>query len=282
MVLIATWLAMARPAAVKAGPATDYMIHAWQTEEGLPQNSVLSIAQTLDRYLWLATFNGLARFDGVRFTPFDTSNLPGLPGNRLVRLTADREGALRIVTEFNTLVRLMAGVCRAFGEGSPCRPVRAVGERGRPGNAVARGGRIWAVALAVGWLPAGGGAARICGIAGTLAGDGCLRVFLVQSPIWAVRFQGRAVAHVAGFDRRCPDVGKSGLCQPGRWLQDGRVRWFAGPRFYLLHEWQLSSGSRKDPSEAGIRQTGHGASARRWMRPLVQLVLGRAAFTAFT
>ncbi len=80
--------------AARAGLQPDYAVRVWQMEEGLPQNSVLSIAQTPDGYLWLATFNGLVRFDGVRFTPFDESNLPGLPGNRLVRLCADREGGL--------------------------------------------------------------------------------------------------------------------------------------------------------------------------------------------
>jgi ligand-binding sensor domain-containing protein len=45
----------------------DFMIDAWGTEEGLPQSSVLSIAQTPDGYLWLATFDGLARFDARTF-----------------------------------------------------------------------------------------------------------------------------------------------------------------------------------------------------------------------
>ena len=43
----------------------------WQTKDGLPQNSVDSMVQTADGYLWLGTQEGLARFDGVRFTVFD-------------------------------------------------------------------------------------------------------------------------------------------------------------------------------------------------------------------
>src|SRR5208337_5379288 len=56
----------------------DYSIENWQLEQGLPQISVTSIAQTPDGYLWLGTFNGLVRFDGVRFTVFDNGNTPNL------------------------------------------------------------------------------------------------------------------------------------------------------------------------------------------------------------
>jgi hypothetical protein len=56
----------------------DYTIQNWQVEQGLPQISVVGIAQTGDGYLWLATFNGLVRFDGVRFTVFNQANTPAL------------------------------------------------------------------------------------------------------------------------------------------------------------------------------------------------------------
>ena len=49
---------------------------AWQAEHGLPQNSILSLAQTPDGYLWVGTQEGLVRFDGVRFTVFDETNTP--------------------------------------------------------------------------------------------------------------------------------------------------------------------------------------------------------------
>jgi len=57
----------------------------WTTEDGLPQNSVNAILQSRDGYLWLATFGGLARFDGVRFTIFNSGNTPGLLSNRIYR-----------------------------------------------------------------------------------------------------------------------------------------------------------------------------------------------------
>ena len=47
--------------------SSDYLIDVWRGESGLPSSSVTSIAQTPDGYLWIGTYNGLARFDGVRF-----------------------------------------------------------------------------------------------------------------------------------------------------------------------------------------------------------------------
>jgi ligand-binding sensor domain-containing protein/signal transduction histidine kinase len=109
---------------------TDFTIDAWQTDDGLPQSSVKSIAQTPDGYLWLATFNGMARFDGVRFTLFDTSNLPRLPGNRIIRLHVDRAGALWLITEYYDLARLQNGLCKTFtsADGLPPDGVRWVEE----------------------------------------------------------------------------------------------------------------------------------------------------------
>jgi ligand-binding sensor domain-containing protein len=47
-----------------------YAIDSWTTSNGLPQNSVSSVVQAPDGYLWFATFDGLVRFDGVHFTQF--------------------------------------------------------------------------------------------------------------------------------------------------------------------------------------------------------------------
>ncbi len=118
---------------------TEFTTDAWQTADGLPQDSVKSIAQTPDGHLWLATFNGLARFDGVRFTVFDTANVPGLPSNRWVWLHADREGGFWLVTEYNELARLVAGRCQVFGpaEGVPPAGIEWIGEDGQGGLWVA-------------------------------------------------------------------------------------------------------------------------------------------------
>src|SRR5437868_3752674 len=76
-----------------------YRFDSWTTDNGLPQNSVYSIIQTRDGYLWFTTLDGLVRYDGVRFTIFDQSNSPGLTGNRMRSLYEDKAGTLWIGTE---------------------------------------------------------------------------------------------------------------------------------------------------------------------------------------
>ncbi len=61
-----------------------YQVDSWTTDNGLPQNIVMDVCQTPDGYLWLATMDGLVRFDGVRFTVFNRSNTPGILGNRYI------------------------------------------------------------------------------------------------------------------------------------------------------------------------------------------------------
>src|SRR5437016_2978613 len=85
----------------------------WVTENGLPQNTVHSIVQTQNGYVWIATEEGLARFDGVRFTVFDKQNTPELKSNDIRVLVPDRRGALWIGTA-EGLVRLLDAKFTAF------------------------------------------------------------------------------------------------------------------------------------------------------------------------
>ena len=55
-----------------------YGHQAWRTDSGLPQNTIHSILQTRDGYLWLGTDGGLVRFDGIDFVTFDAENTPAI------------------------------------------------------------------------------------------------------------------------------------------------------------------------------------------------------------
>lgn len=90
--VVAGWLAA--PAA-----PPNYFTRCWQVEQGLPQNKVTAVVQTRDGYLWVGTYNGLARFDGVRFTVFDDNNTPELRSRRITSLFEEGDGALWIGTE---------------------------------------------------------------------------------------------------------------------------------------------------------------------------------------
>jgi ligand-binding sensor domain-containing protein/anti-sigma regulatory factor (Ser/Thr protein kinase) len=76
----------------------EYGHDVWKREHGLPHNSIHAILQDRDGYLWLATEEGVVRFDGVRFTVFDSQNTPELRSNRIQSLFEDSAGSLWIGT----------------------------------------------------------------------------------------------------------------------------------------------------------------------------------------
>ncbi len=77
---------------------SQYSHDVWNTESGLPQNSVATIVQTRDGYLWFGTQEGLVRFDGVRFTVFDRENTPALRTAEILALCEAPDGTLWIGT----------------------------------------------------------------------------------------------------------------------------------------------------------------------------------------
>lgn len=70
----------------------------WQTESGLPQNTVHAILQTRDGYLWAATEGGLVRFDGEQFVTYTSEKYPQIPSDVVYGLMQDRSGKLWIST----------------------------------------------------------------------------------------------------------------------------------------------------------------------------------------
>jgi ligand-binding sensor domain-containing protein len=87
----------------------DYLVRTWQSKEGLPLNAVATITQTRDGYIWVGTYNGLARFDGVRFAVFNTGNTPALPNNRITALFEDANTNLWIGHETGEVTRYRDG-----------------------------------------------------------------------------------------------------------------------------------------------------------------------------
>ena len=72
---------------------TQYLPTVWQTEQGLPANSVTALLQDHDGYFWIGTFGGLARFDG--------QTLPGCwtRGPHRVSTTITSSRSTRVVRE---------------------------------------------------------------------------------------------------------------------------------------------------------------------------------------
>jgi len=82
---------------------------SWTVKDGLPVNSINAVLQDRTGYIWAATYDGLVRFDGVRFTVFNSANTEGLPSNRIVKLREARDGSLWLATEQGHVVRFRDG-----------------------------------------------------------------------------------------------------------------------------------------------------------------------------
>jgi len=76
---------------------TQYSHRVWTQEDGLPQDTIRTVAQTNDGYLWIGTDEGLARFDGYEFTTFNKAQ-GALPSNSITALAAAADGSLWIGT----------------------------------------------------------------------------------------------------------------------------------------------------------------------------------------
>ncbi len=106
-------------------PLTAYQRQNWQIESGLPQNTVHAILQTHDSYIWLATEGGLVRFDGLKFTVYDSQTTPALHSNNIRALLEDRRHNLWIGTADGLTVFHPAKPASVFTR-----------EQGLPGNSI--------------------------------------------------------------------------------------------------------------------------------------------------
>jgi diguanylate cyclase (GGDEF)-like protein len=83
---------------------TDYVVKQWNIQDGLPSQSLKSVAQDKQGYIWLATQFGLSRFDGNTFTNYNTQNSSFIPSNAINKLLISDNGLLWIGTKSGIVV----------------------------------------------------------------------------------------------------------------------------------------------------------------------------------
>ena len=132
-------LAVASCLLIAGSASAQYRYDVWTTDNGLPQNGVRALAQTPDGYLWFTTFDGLVRFDGVRFTTFSTGNTKGIINDRFTGLFGARDGTLyATTTENGVLTVYRKGVFTSYtAEQVPGRSIQILADQ-RPAAPFAR------------------------------------------------------------------------------------------------------------------------------------------------
>lgn len=88
---------------------TSWFARAWQTEDGLPEHTIVGLDQTPDGFLWVATHRSLARFDGVEFKEFAPAAPADATTDQIRAMVADRRGRLWLARDGGKVMCLDAG-----------------------------------------------------------------------------------------------------------------------------------------------------------------------------
>lgn len=120
MVAIAVCLGcLVRPSSSRAAemppPGQRFHFRIWTRQDGLPSNDVRDLIAASDGYLWVATKEGVARFDGMRFVRFASGNVPEMRSDDCRVLAEDPQGSVWVGT-MDGLLRL-GGVVEHFEPG---------------------------------------------------------------------------------------------------------------------------------------------------------------------
>ena len=128
---------------------SDFLRRAWETADGLMPTYVPSIAQTSDGYLWLAAFDNVVRFDGVRATPFPGRSKQGvLPSPlRAEILHGDHAGRLWLANGEGRLFSMSKTVWREVVAAEGWEPMRITSISEAPDGRILFCGKIRLVVL---------------------------------------------------------------------------------------------------------------------------------------
>ena len=111
-------------------PPSRLLFRTYGTEQGLDNLAVEAVAQGALGFLWVATQDGLYRFDGQRFTRFGVED--GLPNALLTSVIAGRDGDLWVGTVLGAGPRSGGPLRAGSGLGDePRRPRQRAGARHR-------------------------------------------------------------------------------------------------------------------------------------------------------
>ncbi|ELR73297.1 hypothetical protein C900_04149 [Fulvivirga imtechensis AK7] len=82
---------------IPGGDTQQYYVERWTTDDGLPANTLLRIHKSEKGYIWLSSFDGVIKFDGIQFTNYTRAN-DNIPSNAISQIEEDSNNKLWIST----------------------------------------------------------------------------------------------------------------------------------------------------------------------------------------
>ncbi|WP_434361701.1 diguanylate cyclase [Parasalinivibrio latis] len=92
----------------------DYFAESWTTRNGLPHNAINSISQSQEGYLWLATWEGVARYNGRTFRLYDRSLETGMFDSGIRGLWVDDDNTVFMAGARGTLTCWQNNTWKSF------------------------------------------------------------------------------------------------------------------------------------------------------------------------
>jgi len=96
------------------GLKQEYLIRHYTIEDGLPVNSINGMVQDDDGYLYISTYDGLARYDGYTFKVYNSGNTEGMRTNRVLGVLKSQENDVWLYNEGKTVTVKSGDAFRTF------------------------------------------------------------------------------------------------------------------------------------------------------------------------
>ncbi len=112
---------------VHSSTGDNFTVESWSVPEGLPQGTVTAIAQSADGYLWLGTYAGVVRFDGMQFRTFERLHQADPRPPIISSLVARRDSSVWAGTPLGGLYVYRNGEWSTYiDEYAPSGPIRSM------------------------------------------------------------------------------------------------------------------------------------------------------------
>lgn len=104
--------------------SNEYQVRNFVVKDGLPLNSINYLVHHTDGYVYMATNDGLSRFDGSQFATFNTTNSPKMQSNRIAWVGSGANEELWFSDASENMYRFRGGEIDWLQEKNPYKDLR--------------------------------------------------------------------------------------------------------------------------------------------------------------